>query len=257
MRLTILGSGTSFGVPQVGCACAVCTSPDPRDRRTRSGAIVTLGDRSLLIDTSPELRLQLIACRQQRIDAVLYTHAHADHVAGIDDLRIFSVKQRQSIPLHGPRETLEALRHNFPYIFDGEPAHPGTSKPTLSLEPIEAGVPLEIAGVPVLPLAFEHGSMRVFGYRFGAIGYVTDAKAVPAEQVERLRGVEQLVLNALWWRQHPTHMSIPDAVAVARAIGARQTWLTHLSHETGHAALAAELPEGIAPAHDGLILETA
>jgi phosphoribosyl 1,2-cyclic phosphate phosphodiesterase len=257
MRLTILGSGTSFGVPQVGCHCAVCTSIDPRDRRTRSGALVQLGAANVLVDSPPELRLQLVTAGVERLDAVLYTHAHADHVAGIDDLRIFSVRQRGTIPLYGPADTMATLERNYRYIFDGVPAHPGTSKPGLETHAIPAGVPTMIAGVPVLPLPLQHGSMTVFGYRFGGIGYVTDAKAVPEEIVAQLRGVEVLILSALWWRAHPTHLSIEEAITVAHAVGARQTFLTHLSHETGHAGLAAQLPEGIAPAYDGLTVETA
>lgn len=257
-RLTVLGSGTSFGVPQVGCRCAVCTSDDPRDRRTRSGALLQTADATLLIDTGPEVRQQLVAVGVTRLDAVLYTHEHADHVAGIDDLRIFSVRQRASVPCFGPAGTLSHLRHRYAYIFDDAvKAHEGTSKPNLTLHVLEPGVETEIAGVPVLPLPFQHGFVDVFGYRFGRIGYVTDAKRIPPEMVERLRGVDVLILNALWWREHPTHLSIGEAIAAAQAIGARETYFTHLSHETGHASLAAELPAGIAPAYDGLTLEVA
>ncbi len=256
MRLTLLGTGTSFGVPQVGCGCAVCRSPDPRDRRTRCAALVEVGGVRLLIDTPPELRLQLVAAGCDRLDGVLYTHEHADHTNGIDDLRIFSVKQRRALPLFGPPETLDRLAGSFRYIFD-EAMRPfeGTSKPTLTLNPIEPGAPLEVLGVPVLPIAFRHGHLRVYGYRIGDVAYVTDVKEVPAEARELLRGLRVLVLNALWWRPHPTHLSIGEAVETARALGAERTFLTHLSHETGHAELAAQLPAGIAPAHDGLTLE--
>lgn len=255
-RLTILGSGTSFGVPQVGCGCAVCSSPDPRDQRTRSGALIETDAATLLIDTGPEVRLQLLRAGVRRLDGVLFTHEHADHTAGIDDLRIFSVRQRAPIPCFGPDETLASLRRRYDYIFnDAVQAHSGTSKPNLTLHPVEAGATLSVAGVPVLPLAFRHGYLRVFGYRIGELAYVTDAKAVPAALVDQLRGVRVLVLNALWWREHPTHLSIGEAVAVARAVGAEQTYLTHLSHETGHVELSGQLPAGIAPAFDGLTLE--
>lgn len=258
MRMTILGSGTSFGVPQVGCSCNVCMSADPHDRRTRASALIEAGGTTILIDTPPELRLQLLAAGTRHLDAVLYTHEHADHVAGIDDLRIFSVKQRQPLPIYGPAEALDRLRAGYRYIFD-ESVQPfaGTSKPSLTLHTLEAGVPASVAGVDVLPLAFEHGHVRVFGYRFGPMAYVTDVKTVPPAAIAALRGVEILVLNALWWRAHPTHLSIGEAVEVARAVGAQRTYLTHLSHETAHATLAADLPEGIAPAYDGLILEAA
>ena len=255
-RLTILGSGTSFGVPQVGCRCTVCTSADPRDRRTRSGALVEAASATLLIDTGPEIRQQLVGAGVARIDGVLFTHEHADHTAGVDDLRIFSVRQRASIPCYGPSETLRSLRTRYDYIFnDAVLAHAGTSKPNLTLHPLTAGTEVEISGVPLLPLLFRHGYVDVFGYRFGEIAYVTDAKAVPEDLVARLRGVRYLVLNALWWREHPTHLSIGEAVEVARAVGAEQTYLTHLSHETGHAELAGQLPAGVAPAYDGLTLE--
>ena|SRR5688572_24217239 len=256
MRLTFLGTGTSFGVPQIGCDCAVCRSTDPRDKRTRSGAILQAAGSTILIDTPPELRLQLIAGGFSRIDAVVYTHEHADHINGIDDLRIFSVRQRQPLPIYGPAETLERLRASFNYIFDDAVRpYEGTSKPSLSLHPTEPGRPVDVVGVQVLPLTFQHGHLRVFGYRVGGLAYITDVKAIPEAERDRLRGLDVLVLNALWWRPHPTHLSISEAVETARALGARRTYLTHLTHETGHAELEAQLPAGILPAYDGLTVE--
>jgi phosphoribosyl 1,2-cyclic phosphate phosphodiesterase len=256
MRLTFLGTGTSFGIPQIGCRCAVCTSTDPRDQRTRCGALVTTGSAAILIDTPPELRMQLLREGVSQVDAVLYTHEHADHLNGIDDLRIFSVRDRRPLPCYGPRETLERIRQGFAYIFDGRRAVAGTSKPQLSLHPIEPGVEMAIAGCRVLPLAFEHGPMRVFGYQIGSsLGYVTDVKAVGPAERAALAGLDVLVLNALWWRPHPTHLSIAEAVETARAIGANRTYLTHLTHETGHADLERQLPPGVAPAYDGLTIE--
>ena len=255
MRLTFLGTGTSFGVPQIGCGCAVCRSTDPRDKRSRSGALVEAGGSTILIDTPPELRLQLIAGGITRVDAVVYTHEHADHTSGIDDLRMFSVRQRRALPIYGPPETLERLRTSFGYIFDDVRPYEGTSKPSLELHGLEPDRPVEVAGVEVLPLAFRHGHLRVYGYRIGALAYITDVKAIPAAERDRLRGLEVLALNALWWRPHPTHLSIAEAVQTAQALGARRTYLTHLTHETGHAELAAQLPEGIFPAYDGLTVE--
>ena len=256
MRLTFLGTGTSFGVPQVGCGCAVCRSTDPRDHRSRSAALVEADGANILIDTPPELRLQLLAAGITRMDAVLYTHEHADHTNGIDDLRIFSVRQRRPLPLYGPPETLHRLRTGFSYIFDETiEAYEGTSKPNLELHAIEPGRPVRVAGHEVLPLAFRHGHLRVYGYRLGSLAYLTDVKAVPENERERLMGLEVLVLNALWWRPHPTHLSIAEAVQTAQALGARRTYLTHLTHETGHAELAGQLPAGIMPAHDGLVVE--
>jgi phosphoribosyl 1,2-cyclic phosphate phosphodiesterase len=255
MRLTLLGTGTSFGVPQIGCDCAVCRSNDPRDRRTRTGALLEAQGASILIDTPPELRLQLVAARVTRVDAVLYTHEHADHINGIDDLRMFSVRQRAPLPLYGPPETLARIRESFGYIFDDEVLpYVGTSKPSLTLHPLEPGVRSRVAGIEVLPLAFAHGHARVYGYRVGPLAYLTDVKAVPEAERAALRGVEVLVINALWWRPHPTHLSISEAIATAEAIGAKRTYLTHLTHETGHAELAAQLPAGVEPGYDGLVI---
>jgi phosphoribosyl 1,2-cyclic phosphate phosphodiesterase len=175
---------------------------------------------------------------------------------GIDDLRIFSVRQRAPLPVYGPPETLARLRTSFPYIFDDSMRpYEGTSKPTLELHAVEPGRPLEVAGVELLPLAFRHGHLRVYGYRMGPLAYITDVKAIPEAERRELRNLDVLVLNALWWRPHPTHLSIEEAVGTAQALGARRTYLTHLTHETGHAGLAAALPEGILPAYDGLTVE--
>ena len=256
MRLTLLGTGTSFGVPQIGCDCAVCHSIDPRDRRSRTAALLEANDSTLLVDTPPELRLQLLAAGTRRIDGVLYTHQHADHVAGIDDLRIFSLRQRAPLTCYGAAETVEFLRESYRYIFD-ERVTPfeGTSKPRLALEVLEPGRPIGIAGLTVLPLAFEHGHTRVLGFRVGPVAYLTDVKSVPEAARLELRGVAVLVLNALWWRPHPTHLSIAEAIETARAIGAPRTILTHLTHETSHADLLARLPEGIEPGFDGQTVE--
>lgn len=245
-----------MGVPQIGCHCATCRSEDPRDRRTRTAALVEAGQASILIDTPPELRLQLLAAKAGHLDAVLYTHLHADHVHGIDDLRSITNLRDGSLPLFGPAETITHLHERFRYIFDdGVVPIAGTSKPQLVTEALEPGVPRTIAGVEVLPLAFAHGHATVFGYRIGPIAYVTDVKEVPEAARALLRGVEVLVLNALWWRPHPTHLSIEEAVETARAIGARRTFLTHLTHETSHRELLARLPAGIEPGHDGLTVE--
>ena len=256
MRLTFLGTGTSFGVPQIGCDCAVCRSTDPRDKRTRAGAIVESDGATILIDTPPELRLQLIAGGFSTVDAVIYTHEHADHINGIDDLRMFSVRRRRPLPVYGPAETLDRLRSSFSYIFDDTARlYEGTSKPSLEMHAVEPGRPIVVAGTEVLPLSFWHGHLRVFGYRLGRLAYITDVKAIPEAERECLRDLDVLVVNALWWRPHPTHLSITEAVEVAQAIGARRTYLTHLTHETGHADLAAHLPRGILPAYDGLTVE--
>lgn len=254
MRLLVLGSGTSFGVPVIGCACPVCRSSDPRDRRTRTSALIETDDQQrILIDTPPELRLQLLSAGVGQVDAVLYTHDHADHLHGIDDLRAVSVRHG-TLPLYGPPDTLERIRRRFPYIFDPEVVPPrGTSKPELCPMPLEPGRVMEVAGTDVLPLAVAHGSMTVYGYRVGPVGYVTDAKSLSEETIEALRGVRVLVVNALFEQPHPTHLSIPEAVEVARTVGAERTYLTHLTHRFSHAELTRRLPEGVEPAYDGLL----
>ena len=255
MRVVFLGTGTSYGVPQIGCGCRTCTSVDPRDRRTRTAALIESGGRRLLIDTPPELRLQLVAAGVTSLDAVLFTHAHADHVHGIDDLRAFSMRQRGRLPVYGAAGTLAELARRFGYIFDGTPAQPGTSKPELTTHVLEPDAEVEIAGLRVRALSLPHGNHTVFGYRIGPVAYLTDAKVIPDAARAQLTGLEVLVLNALLPRPHPLHLSIPEAVAAALQIGARQTFLTHLTHHASHAELAAGLPDGIAPAYDGLVVE--
>jgi phosphoribosyl 1,2-cyclic phosphate phosphodiesterase len=257
--VTLLGTGTSFGVPQIGCGCAVCRSTDPRDRRTRCAAFVqTAGGTRLLIDTPPELRLQLVAAGIGQADAVLYTHEHADHIHGIDDLRSLSVRNNGALPLYGSRETLDTIAARFPYVVDPSMRPlPGTSKPEGTLHAIEARVAFTVGDAHILPLAVPHGRTTVLAYRIGRFAYVTDAKTLSDETIDALRGVEVLVLNALFSTPHPTHLSIPEAVQVAQRIGAAQTYLTHLTHELDHRTLAAQLPDGIAPGYDGLTLTVA
>ncbi len=256
MRLTFLGTGTSFGVPQIGCPCRVCASADPRDRRGRTAVVVEQDGRRILVDTPPELRLALLAAGIGAVDAVLYTHDHADHTHGIDDLRALSGGERGTLPIFGPADTLARMRSKFDYVFDPDVrAIPGSARPAVTATALAPGRPVRVAGLEVLPIAFDHGPSEVFGYRIGPLAYVTDVKAVGPEAVSALRGVEVLVLNALWYRPHPTHLSIPEAVAAARAVGATRTYLTHLTHETAHADLERDLPPLVRPAHDGLVVD--
>lgn len=256
MKLTFLGTGTSFGIPQIGCGCEVCRSGDPRDRRGRTGVVIESDGRRILIDTPPELRVALLREGIGSVDAVLFTHDHADHTHGIDDLRALSGGMRGTLPVYGPADALERMRSKFDYVFDAAAyTIPGSARPAVTAHPLQAGSEAVVAGLPVLPIEFSHGPSTVYGYRFGALAYVTDVKTVPDSARQALEGVSVLVLNALFQRPHPTHLSIPEAVEAARAIGARRTYLTHLTHETGHAALEASLPPGIRPAYDGLVVE--
>ncbi|HEY4132016.1 MAG TPA: MBL fold metallo-hydrolase, partial [Gemmatimonadaceae bacterium] len=231
MKLTFLGTGTSFGVPKIGCRCAVCLSPDPRDKRNRVGAVVesNRGTR-LLIDTPPELRLQLIAAGIDRVDAVAYTHKHADHTHGIDDLRAITVSREAALPIYGPQDTIDDLRHKFRYIFDDAMRPlPGTSKPEGRTHVIESGSTFTIGDMDVTAVRVPHGNVTVFAYRVGPLAYVTDAKSLPDDAMKILRGAKVLVINALFRTEHPTHLSIPEAVAAAREVGAERTYLTHLT----------------------------
>lgn len=258
MKLTFLGTGTSFGIPVVGCGCAVCTSDDPRDSRTRHGALLSWDDgRRVLVDSPPELRMQLVREGVERVDAVWFTHIHADHLHGIDDLRIFSARGGGTVPVFASADARDEMAQRFRYIFDrGVRPEKGTSKPELDLhvlEPLEERV---LAGVGFLPLPVPHGKMTVLGFRVGELGYVTDAKRLPPATLERLKGVDTLVLNALWiGKPHPTHFVVDEAVDAARAVGARRTFLTHLTHRVAHRELEARLPPDVRPAWDGLTIE--
>ncbi len=257
IRLTILGSGTSFGVPVVGCECPTCTSDDPRDRRTRHAALVEVADTRLLVDTPPELRLQLVAAGIRTIDAVWFTHTHADHVHGIDDLRVFTLYSGEELPAFVPKEYAEEMYSRFQYVFDGsiEPP-PGSSKPEGSLRPFSGDEPVSVGGHDFHPVAVPHGAVTSYGFRVGGLGYITDAKTLTPSALRALEGVDTLVLNALWFGDpHPAHFNIEEAVEAAKAVGARRTLLTHLTHRVKHSELAAWLPAGIEPAYDGLVAE--
>ena len=233
----------------------MCRSPDPRDKRTRVGAVVeTNGGTRILIDTPPELRLQLVSAGIDRVDAVLFTHEHADHTHGIDDLRAITNRRSGALPFYGSRETIASLMQKFGYILDESVRPlPGTSKPEGRAHIVASGERFLVGDQEVTAVAVPHGPIDVFGYRIGGLAYVTDAKEVPANAVDTFRGARVLVINALFRTEHPTHLSIPEALDVARQVGAPRTYLTHLTHDNFHADLEAELlPRGITPAFDGL-----
>ncbi len=251
LRITMLGSGTSTGVPVIACRCAVCTSEEPRNRRWRPGLKIETERGVLLVDTPTDLREQALRFGLERVDGVLFTHAHADHIFGLDDVRIFNFRQRAAIPCYGSGETLAAIRRTFAYAF--EATQEGGGKPQLEL--IEVRAPFEVLGQSVVPVPVWHGGMEVFGYRFGSFAYVTDCNRIPESSFQQLEGVETLILDALRYRPHSTHFSIQQAVEAAARIGAARTVLTHLAHEVDYAAPQFPLPAGVELGYDGLVLD--
>ncbi|WP_420635389.1 MBL fold metallo-hydrolase [Candidatus Palauibacter sp.] len=256
MRVRFLGTGTSFGVPVVGCDCPACRSDDARDRRTRHGLLIESGGARLLVDTPPELRLQLLRAGVDRIDAVFLSHEHADHTHGIDDLRIFSLRGGAPIPLHVAREFEPAIRRRFSYIWGGGRTQPGSAVPQLDLTPFEDREVIAPAGLELQVVALPHGVYRSYGFRLGDLGVLIDAKSVPDNAMEIFAGVDVLIMNALWFGDpHPGHFSMEEAAATARQLGAARTYLTHIAHRTTHAEIARRLPSGVEPAFDGLVVE--
>jgi len=249
-RVTFLGTGTSVGVPVPTCDCRVCFSDDPRDSRLRPSVLLQWGEASILIDSSPDLRAQALRHRIRRVDAVLYTHAHADHILGLDDLRLYNWKQGSPIPAYGNPETLDALRRTFWYVFEEEPTQ--STRPAIETHPIESAFALH--GRTVVPLPLKHGPLPILGYRIGAFAYLTDVSEIPEPCYPLLQDLDVLVLDALRERPHPMHFSLDQAILQARRIGARRTFFTHMTHEVHHATISAKLPQGIDLAHDGLSL---
>ncbi len=253
MRVTFLGTGTSTGVPVPTCGCAVCRSDDPKDRRLRPSVLLEWEGASVLIDTSTDLRAQALRHGIDRVDAVLYTHHHADHVLGLDDLRVYSWRQGRAVPVYGSSPTLEALARTFWYVFSGEPSE--STRPEIELHAVRA--PFTVEGRTVQPIPLLHGRLPILGYRLGRFAYLTDASEIPESSYDLLRDLDVLVLNALRDRPHPTHLNLHDALERAFRVGARRTFFTHLSHEVLHETVAARLPGGVTLAHDGLALEIA
>jgi len=248
MRITFLGTGTSTGVPVPTCRCDVCTSSDPRDTRLRPSVLLSFDDAGILIDTSTDLRQQALRHSIDRIDAVLYTHAHADHVLGLDDLRLYNWKQRSPIPAYGSARTLAAVARTFWYVFDNDESE--STKPSIERRAIDA--PFDVAGRRIIPIPLQHGQLPILGYRVGRFAYLTDVSKIPSTSYDLLRDLDVLVLNALRERPHPTHLNLAGALAEAEKLGARRTLFTHMSHEVSHARVSAGLPPGVELAHDGL-----
>lgn len=248
LQITVLGSGTSTGIPVVGCRCPVCLSTHPANQRTRCSVLLSCRDHNILIDTATDLRQQALREDIRHIDAVFYTHSHADHIHGIDDLRGFNLRSKEAIPLYGSEQTLDRVRAGFSYIFDH--TEPSGYIPRLQLCPIDG--PVTLFGLTIEPIPMRHGQMEAFGYRCGSFAYLTDCNLIPESSMRLLTGLDVLILDGLRFTPHKTHFNIPQAVEVAREIAAGQTFLTHLSHEVDHPVHDAELPSGINLAYDGL-----
>ena len=254
MQVLFLGTGTSHGVPMIGCDCAVCRSDDPRNRRTRASVLLRERGAALLIDASTDLRQQVLRHAIQRLDAILLTHSHADHVLGLDDVRAFSGRQNAPVPVYADAETLKVVRRNFEYAFR-EPSGPaGWDVPRL--RSFEMDGCAEICGVPVTAVPIFHGRRAILGYRIGGLAYLTDCSGVPEESFQLLGGLDTLVVGAVRLDPHPTHFTLSEALALVERLKPRRAYFTHISHRLDHAAVEAGLPPDVRLAYDGLEVET-
>ena len=252
MKVKLLGTGTSTGVPELGCFCEVCTSTDARDRRLRSSALVTVGDKRILIDCGPDFRTQMLNEPFGRIDAVLLTHHHYDHIVGLDDLRPFC--RMCDIPIFANDATIEQVRNFFPYCF-ADVKYPGV--PNLELHRVDASVAIDVCGIDVLPIAHYHGRIPILGYRIGPLAYITDMSRIEPCELEKLRGVEVLVMNALRYsKPHGSHQTVLEALRIVDYICPGRTYFTHLMHHIGlHAKIEKCLPDNVFLGYDGLEIE--
>ena len=251
-RLTVLGSGTSMGVPTIGCDCAVCHSSDPHDRRTRPSVLIEYNDKVVLIDSTPDFREQAIREQIRRLDAVLYTHTHADHILGIDDLRPLSFRHKPSkLPLYASPDGVDFLRNLFRYIFDADYKFGGL--PLVELRPIER--PVDLFGACFEPVTVIHGESEIFGFRFGGAAYLTDHSEVPETTLTRLRNLDILFLDALRHTPHPTHSTVENSLRIVEQLKPKRAFFTHICHDLPHEATNATLPSNVRLSYDGMKLE--
>jgi len=251
MRVTFLGTGTSTGVPVIGCRCRVCGSDDARNRRLRPSLLLEWDGRKILVDSSTDLRQQALRHGIDHLDAVLYTHCHADHVMGLDDLRVYNFHQRRELPVYGSPGTLDDIRRTFWYVFSE--TQEGGGKPQLALLPVEA--PFDLFGVRVEPVPLWHGTLPILGYRIGRFAYCTDCNRIPEPSMRALAGLEVLVIDALRATPHPTHFSFPETLEILSDLRPRKSYLIHMGHEVEHEEAERALPPWIRLAYDGLVIE--
>jgi phosphoribosyl 1,2-cyclic phosphate phosphodiesterase len=251
LKLTVLGSGTSMGVPTLGCHCAVCDSSDPHDKRTRPSVLLSYGGHNVVIDTTPDFRYQAMRAHIDRLDAVIYTHAHADHILGLDDIRPFNLKQKGIVPIYASPETLALLRRQFAYIFDEAPAE--STVPLVELHEING--PFDLFAAKITPVPAMHGSQSVLGFRVGSLAYLTDFSRVPESSKALLQNLEHFILDALRYVPHPTHSTVEQSLALVRELKPKHAWFTHICHDLGHVEANARLPENVRLAYDGLEFE--
>ncbi len=247
--ILVLGSGTSVGVPMIGCRCKVCTSTDPRDKRLRPSVLLRLGGKRVLIDTSPDFRYQALRFGIDRLDAILYTHSHADHILGLDDVRPFNFMHRRQIPIYGSPETLQVIERTFLYVFDKNPTE--SSRPRLTLHSFE-DEKIELDDLEIEPIRASHGKGTVHGFRFGDCAYLTDHSEIPPESLERLSNLDVLFLDALRHNPHPTHSTVEESLRTVESLNPKRAFFTHISHDLLHAAVEARLPARVHIAYDGL-----
>lgn len=252
VKLEFLGTGTSQGVPVLGCNCGVCRSDDPKDKRLRSSVLVTVNGVRLVVDTGPDFRQQMLRSNNEDCDAVLFTHEHMDHVAGLDDIRAINFQQRKNMPIFGSKSVGDALKRIYFYAFQDNP-YPGA--PVIQFNEIE-NRPFEVNGVKVIPIAVKHANMSVFGFRFGNLTYITDAKVIDDLEKEKIRGSKVIIINALRRKEHHSHMNLEQALEFMDDMKPERGYFTHISHLLGtHESVEQELPANIRLAYDGLIVE--
>jgi len=251
MKLTFLGTGTSTGVPTLGCRCRVCTSADPRDQRTRPSLLLEYDGRTVVIDTTPDFRAQALRHQMQRLDAAVFTHAHADHILGLDDVRPFYFRQQTPIPIYAEAHCLENIRRTFQYIFDGVYPYGGIAR----LDPHLIDGPFDLWGLRLTPVPVLHGNLPILGFRFGQAAYLTDFSTIPETSLPLLDGLEVLILDALRPKPHPAHSSIEQSLAWVEQLKPRRAFFTHMAHQVSHAEISASLPPHVRLAYDGLQLD--